>query len=438
TDQVLAERHEREERDRHLNLLQQMPGFVAVLAGPAHVYDYVNDAYLQIAGHRPLLGLPVREAFPELDGQGFYELLDRVYASGQSYQAAAVPVRFKDGIERFIDLLYTPIRDAAGAVQGIFVGGYDVTDRVKAESELRELNADLEARVVEKALARGRTWQVSPELLGVANAEGYFENSNPAWKTLLGWTEAEVAQTYLFNFIHPDDVPRTQQVFVDAMQRGVPALRFENRYRVKGGGWRWLSWVAVPEGGKIYCSARDIQEEKDAAQLLAQRTAERDVLAGIVENTNTFIQVLDTDFNFLALNKANISEYQRIYGRSPAVGDNLLDMLAGRPEQRAAAEALWRRAMSGESFTTQAEFGDPDRSLRHYEMKFEVLRAEDGRQVGAFMSGTDITERLQEHRALLDTQEALRQAQKMEAVGQLTGGIAHDFNNLLAGIGGSL
>jgi PAS domain S-box-containing protein len=254
----------------------------------------------------------------------------------------------------------------------------------------------------------------------------------------LGWTEEDMAGAGFRDFVHPEDLDRSMAAWVDAAQRGLPVLRFENRYRVKGGGWRWLSWVAVPEDNKVYCITRDVQEEKDDAEMLARRTAERDVLAGIVENTNTFIQVLDRDFNFLAINTANVDEYERIYGHRPQVGDNLLEMLKGRPDQLAAAEALWRRAMNGESFTVQGEFGDAQHARRHYEMKFEVLRGEDGHQVGAFMSGTDITERLHEHKALLETQEALRQAQKMEAVGQLTGGIAHDFNNLLAGIGGSL
>ncbi|MDO9358631.1 MAG: PAS domain-containing protein [Polaromonas sp.] len=439
TAQVLGERQRREERDRQRNLLQQMPGFAAVLTGPTHVFDYVNDAYRELAGERAFIGRPVREVFPELADQGFFEMLDGVYQTGQPIQASAIPVRLSHGRgERFVDLLYTPIRDEHGVVLGIFAGGYDITDRVKAEAGLRELNAELERRVIERTLARGKAWQVSPELLSVINAEGRFETVNPAWQKTLGWSEDDMAGASFRDFVHPDDMDRSIAAWADATERGLPVLRFENRYLVKGGGWRWLSWVAVPEDNKVYCITRDVQDERNDAEMLAQRTAERDVLAGIVENTNTFIQVLDLDFNFLALNTANIDEYERIYGHRPKVGDNLLAMLADRPEQRAAAEALWRRAMNGESFTVQGEFGDAVHARRHYEMKFEVLRGDDGKQVAAFMSGTDITERLNEHRALLDTQEALRHAQKMEAVGQLTGGIAHDFNNLLAGIGGSL
>jgi PAS domain S-box-containing protein len=441
TENVLGEQQARKERERQRNMLQQMPGFAAMLAGPTHVFTYVNDAYIKLVGSRDLIGRTVREAFPDLAGQGFYEILDGVYATGEPVRASAIPVQLENAPgTRFIDLVYEPIRDDMGRVAGIFAGGYDVTERMQAEMRLRELNVDLERRVVERTLARGRVWQLSPELIGVLNAEGYFETSNPAWQTLLGWSEQEVSSTVFFEFVHPDDLATTQRAWDDAIERGLPVLRFENRYRVKSGGWRWLSWVAVPEDGKIYCSARDIQEEKDHAAALAERTAERDVLAEIVGTTDAFIQVLDVNYRFLAINKANVEEYERIFGVKPAVGDSLMALLDSIADERdrEAAKALWKRAMTGESFTVQDEFGDPALARRYYEMKFEVLRDKSGMQIGAFMTGTDITERLREQAALLATQEALRQAQKMEAVGQLTGGIAHDFNNLLAAISGNL
>ncbi|MDI1290531.1 MAG: PAS domain-containing protein, partial [bacterium] len=145
----------------------------------------------------------------------------------------------------------------------------DITDRKVAEIRLSELNDELERKVIERSLERGRTWQVSPEILGVLNAQGYFETSNPAWEHTLGWSEDEVGSRVFFDFIHPDDLATTQHAWADAIERGLPALNFENRYRRKAGGYRWLSWVAVPEGGKVYCSARDITEEKAQAEALA-------------------------------------------------------------------------------------------------------------------------------------------------------------------------
>jgi PAS domain S-box-containing protein len=313
TERVLADRRAAAEQARQRDLFDQMPGFVAVMMGPEHVFEYVNDAYVKISERSRFIGRTIRDVFPDLAGQGFYELIDKVYATGEAVVVRAMELRLHGSEEiQYIDFVYQPIRDVAGAITGVFVGGYEVTQayRVaealrKSEASLRELNAELERKVVERTQARGLTWQVSPDLMGALNSQGYFETSNPAWQTILGWSEDEVAGMSIFELLHPDDVERTREGF-NLTQIGQPAIRFPNRYRCKDGGYRWISWVGVPEDGMVYCVGRDITEERAAQD------------------------------------------------------------------------------------------------------------------------------------KLMEAQEALRQAQKMEAVGQLTGGIAHDFNNLLQGIGGAL
>jgi PAS domain S-box-containing protein len=181
---------------------------------------------------------------------------------------------------------------------------------------------------------------------------------------------------------------------------------------------------------RVEAALRELNETLE--RRVSEALAERRVLAEIVERTDAFVQVVDLRYRWLAINHAAASEFERLFGVRPRVGDSMLDLLASQPEHQQAVEEVWRRALSGEEFVAVAEFGDPARVRRAYEMRFNSLRDRDGNQIGAYQFVYDVTERLRDQERLQKAEAALRQAQKMESLGQLTGGIAHDFNNLLA------
>jgi PAS domain S-box-containing protein len=131
------------EREHLRSLFNQAPGFVAVLMGPKHVFEMVNEAYYQLVGHRELVGKAVWEALPEVAGQGYEEFLDRVYRTGEAWTTRAMPIavqRERNGpiSQRYIDLVYEPYKDQYGTTIGIFAQGYDVTDSVEAQAARRE------------------------------------------------------------------------------------------------------------------------------------------------------------------------------------------------------------------------------------------------------------------------------------------------------------
>ena len=118
-----------------------------------------------------------------------------------------------------------------------------------------------------------QTWLVTPDLLGVLNNDGYFEGTNPAWFVTLGWRPEDIESRQFFDFIHPDDMAKTEAAFA-AIKKGLPVLMFENRYQHKDGSYRWLSWNAVPEGDLCYCSARDITQDHKNRTALSNREEE--------------------------------------------------------------------------------------------------------------------------------------------------------------------
>jgi PAS domain S-box-containing protein len=254
-----------------------------------------NDAYRQLLGtdsHPGALGRPARELDTEtwrLIGSHVEQIMRGSDEVLQHTVRASVDGEITDWSQSYSPLDHELSATGVGGVLAVCV----------------EANVDLERKIIRHTQARDVSWQVTPDLMGALNSRGYFETSNPAWMSVLGWTEEEVASMSIWEMLHPDDIARTRDGF-NLTQQGQPAIRFPNRYRRKDGAYRWISWVGVPDEGMVYCTGRDITDEKSAEAALAT------------------------------------------------------------------------------------------------------------------------------------AQDALRQAQKMEAVGQLTGGLAHDFNNLLAGISGSV
>lgn len=162
-------------------IFKQSPGFLAIFKGKDHVFEKVNSKYMELIGSRDVVGKPIREALPEIAGQGYFEILDHVFATGEAYTGVEAEVKLQRFQETpmettYLDFVYLPIQGADGNALGIYVHGYDVTEKVlarkKIEVEQSKLAAIFNESPAAMALLKG------PDLI--------YEKVNPQYTETIG------------------------------------------------------------------------------------------------------------------------------------------------------------------------------------------------------------------------------------------------------------
>lgn len=160
TDLVISRKRMEAQAMMVKSILMTAPGFICTLAGPLHVYDLVNEQYQLLFGKREIKGKPMLEALPELAGQGFDVLLDKVYETGEPYVGIDIPIlTARDiGLEpevRYFNFSYQRIEDG-NPTNTILVFGYEVTAQVNAKNKILEIqqlhSKELEAKVQQRTI----------------------------------------------------------------------------------------------------------------------------------------------------------------------------------------------------------------------------------------------------------------------------------------------
>jgi PAS domain S-box-containing protein len=160
------------ERSRLAEVFRRAPSFIVAFRGPEQVYEFVNEAYYQLVGHREILGKPLEEALPEIRGQGFKDLLERVRATGEPWVGRETPVQLQRTpgapIEtRYLDMVFQALTDADGTRSGVVAHGSDVTEQVLARREVERL-------LVESERARGEAEAARSDAEKASRAKGEF------------------------------------------------------------------------------------------------------------------------------------------------------------------------------------------------------------------------------------------------------------------------
>ncbi len=286
TERVRADRRHEAERQRLAQMFEQGPSFMALLEGPDHRIEFANAGYLQLIGGRDVIGKTVSEALPDAVAQGYLEILDGVFLSGQAFSSAAShyavqPVPGGLTVDRFVDFIYQPVKNQTGKVTGIFVEGVDVTERMRAEAALHQLNETLEQRIEERTaqlLSRealiATFYNHSSECHAVLSetSDGGFryEEGNPALHRLYGKTRKELIGHTVDQVFDPVTAAELNGHLQACLRSGTP-YHYERRH-----GDSIVEAVATPvpaETGKarrLVVSARDVTEHRNLEQQLRQ------------------------------------------------------------------------------------------------------------------------------------------------------------------------
>ncbi|MCQ4308671.1 response regulator [Pseudomonas stutzeri] len=156
----------------------------------------------------------------------------------------------------------------------------DITEQQLATQTLKRMNETLGERVEQRTRERDRTWELSRDLLAVTQLDMMPIALNPIWEDTLGWPLDQLMRNSLMELVHPDDLQESLEE-TTRIGLGKVANRFVNRLRHRDGSYRWLSWSAVAEDGRVYSAARDITSEIATIDRLAE--ANRELLAQIQE-----------------------------------------------------------------------------------------------------------------------------------------------------------
>ena len=401
-----------------------------------------NDAYSLFAGgrHPQLLGSKVREGWPEV--ADFNDNVMRVGLAGGTlaYEDQELTLHRHGRPEQvWMDLDYSPVRDESGRPAGVLCVLAETTQHVAAERELKASEARF--RLMADAV---------PQIVWITDAGGRPEFFNKQWSDYTGATYEPATATDLSadvsaGLVHPDDAAATVAVFEEARRTG-STFRMEHRIRSASGEYRWFLVRAEPYRdpatgavARWFGASVDIHDRRRAEARLremnetleaqvAARSAERDRLWNLSQD-----MLARADYS--GMMSAVSPAWTEVLGWSQA---ELLSRgyasFMHADDMPPTLAAIGRMSEARAPTRFENRIATRDGGWKHIE--WTVAPEPDG--VNFIAVGRDVSLTRAREAELAAAQEALRQSQKMEAMGQLTGGVAHDFNNLLTPIVGAL
>jgi PAS domain S-box-containing protein len=249
--------------------------FAIISMDPEGRVTYWNSGAVRVLGWTPdeMVGSAIHRTFTPEDVEARIPEQELENAAANGYGSDERWHVRKDGERFWASGEVTPLRNDEGEIYGFAKILHDRTAEKQAELKLQAMAGELEHMLAAKVRERDRLWRNSLDLLLEIDPQGFLRAINPAWKTVLGYDDADLINQHFTPFVHPEDAQRTVEAILKASIG--PLVHFEMRVRHKLGGYRHIAWTAAPEQGYIYANGRDITTEKRQAELLSAHAQAR-------------------------------------------------------------------------------------------------------------------------------------------------------------------
>jgi PAS domain S-box-containing protein len=259
---------------RFTELLDQAPIAIAYLEGEDHRYRFVNERYVQASGHKSaddLIGFPVREARPELEGSGVMQLMDEVRRTGRACRRKGFKVSLDHGAsrpreDRFFDFAYEPVLSGAGEVEGIFVLAVDVTEWVANRRVLEQSEERL--RLAQEAAEIG-TWEWDP----VENTRTLSPEMHRMYGTDVHATDEEIYRIWSSR-IFPADWPKMRFAMAECQRTGVLEIEYRYEHPERGLRHHHTKGRRMVGSSRFFGVVGDITNRKRAEEAISRREEE--------------------------------------------------------------------------------------------------------------------------------------------------------------------
>ena len=410
---------------KHFRALLENISDAISLINPYGIVLYTSRSTNRVLGYsaNEFVGTNVFDLIHTDDLSQVLEQMTLLRKKEGSVQSLQFRIKHKDTSWRWMEGVANNLTNEP-SVQAVVFNYRDITLRKEAEDTLRESDKRFRSLI-----------ENSSDAITLISAEGTVSYAGPSLLQVVGYTSEEMINKNLFQLVHPDDRPLTEDLFVELMKRPRHVITMQFRMLHKDGSWRWMEGIAnnlvtEPSIKAVVFNFRDITERKKSNEALAE---EKERLLVTLRSIGEGVITTDTQGRVVLMNrsaeKTIHTTQEEAFGRPI---QQILRLASAKTDE--IIEYPVEKVLQTKRI---ADATDHVLILPHTNEKRIItdnaapIQDKQGNLLGVVVVFRDTTDRLK-------IEEELLKARKIESIGILAGGIAHDFNNILSAILGNI